>query len=415
VCRCCHKVQVSPMVLSEEHLKDWRQMLLRLQHQNLVSNQIQHVRQLQEAEVEQSTKSFDADTEDEISQSLNPTFNPDDRVFVDGGGGSGRGVGVGQGGKAPKCVLEGDGRLLWGCKAPSLPLVGAGTEGASAAAVTSASHSAIYGGGGGGGGGVGAGGGGGVGKAASLTGGRAVSVLPQSRIWENEEEEWKRSAPTPTERHQYGVYGGNMESAEYAGNIDGISIFHDGMSNSSNDIKGGNHNSASRTSSALLASKISCADTEKAAQMREAEALLDGFTLEACRAALRASGVVVRTGGGGGGSGCRTGSTGCHGGKLSQRVIGGSGVGDSESFAGRHAGQEGYGEAGGQGVSEGSVPAAGSNRCSARAAGDGKMGQWEIFPVNLAPVDTAAPGRHTTLKPLPVRAAARKVQGAFDA
>jgi len=44
------------------------------------------------------------------------------------------------------------------------------------------------------------------------------------------------------------------------------------------------------------------------------------------------------------------------------------------------------------------------------------MGEWEIFPVNLAPVDTATPGRHKTLiKPLPVRAAARKVQGAFDA
>ena len=463
------------MVLSEQHLKDWRQMLLRLQHQNLVSNQIQHVRQLQESEVEalpqagaekkflsfdsaQSTKSFDADTEDEMSQSLNRTFDPDDRVFVSGGGGGGRGVGMGQGEKAPTCVLVEEVRVLWACQSPSMPLVGAGTEVASAAAVTSVSHSPADGGGGGGGGGVGGG-----------------------------EEEWKRSGHTVTlaathislsrpalplarsgmsavcthsERHQCGLYEGNMDSAQHAGNIDSavcggsndsIRIFHDGMSNTSNGINGGNH-SASRTSSSLLSStpevpsrqlKSLCpppppphslaeensgTDTEQAAQMREAEALLDGFTLEACRAVLRASGGAVRTGGGGGGSGRMStvgrGGTGSYRDKLGKRVIGGPEVaegqrcsgGDSESFAGRHVGQDGCGEAGRQGGTEGREPAAGSNRCSAGAAGDGKIGEWEIFPVSLvASVDTAGPGRQKTLKPLPVRVAGRKVQGTFDA
>jgi hypothetical protein len=469
------------MVLSDEHLKDWRQMLLRLQHQNLVSNQIQHARQLQESEVE----ALPQDTEDEMSQSLNRTFDPDDRVFVDEGEGGGRGVGMGQGGKAPTCVLVEDGRVLWACQSPSMPLVGAGTEVASAAAFNSVSHSATDGGGGGGGGGgVGGGDGVRVGKAASLAGGRALSVLPQSRLWEDEEEEWKRSAPTVTlaathislsrpvpplarsgisavcthsERHQCGLYGGNMDSFQHAGNIDSavyggsndsIRIFHNGMSNSSNGTNGGNH-SASRTSSALLSStpevpsrqlKSLCpppphslaeensgADTEQAAQMREAEALLDGFTLEACRAVLRASGGAVRTGGGGGGSGSMStvgrAGTGSYGGKLGQKVIGGPEVaegqrcsgGDSESFSGWHVGQDGYEEAGRQGGAEGREPAAGSNRCSAGGAGDGKIGDWEIFPVNLvASVDTAGPGRHET-QPLPVRVAGRKVQGTFDA
>ena len=168
------------MVLSEEHLKDWRQMLLRLQHQNLVSNQIEHVRQLQEVEADsaQLTKSFDADT-----------------------------------------------------STPELPSR------------------------------------------------QLKSVFP------------------PPPPHS-------------------------------------------------LAEENSGADREQAAQMREAEALLDGFTLEACRA-VQASGGAIRTGDGRGVGGSRTGSTvgragtGSYGGKLDQRVIGGPEVaegqscsaGDSESFA----------------------------------------------------------------------------------
>jgi len=172
------------MALSEEHLKDWRLMLQRLQHQHLVSNQRERLRLTQEAEA-----AVEAQVETEVqaegqvvvpmpgafaatgsgmlvqpvlgqlrhaSSAPNLDLNAsslhvemqlasDVAVGRVGGGGSSKGGGgEGRGGSGrrgigglgegtpnentPEWVLVENGRVVWSCDSPPLHLSGAETE-----------------------------------------------------------------------------------------------------------------------------------------------------------------------------------------------------------------------------------------------------------------------------------------------